>query len=106
MIVVQFIFAWLAIFGASWIIADSKISLPVRSWIAGYRPTVPPPVAYAVPRFRLWLLDLLECPACLSFWIGLVVAVVFLDLLWLAIPFALASCGISLVLFLEVKRLG
>lgn len=87
------ILTWAAIWGASWVIADSKISLPVRFWVA--------------ERTRLhWLLDLLECPACLSFWIGLAVAFLLLDLRWLAIPFALASCGISLVLFLIVQKKG
>lgn len=91
------ILAWLSIFGASWVVADSKISLPVRLWIAG---------STLNARFRGWLLDLLECPACLSFWIGLAVAIGILGLRWLAIPFAFASCGISLILFLAVQRLS
>ena len=52
----------LAVFGVAWIIADSKISLPVRKAIAT----------------RLGadslLLTLLECPPCLSFWLGIAAA--------------------------------
>lgn len=95
MIIFEFIFAWLAIFGASWIVADSKISLPVRLWVAGRAER---------PWARAFL-TFLECPACTSFWMGLAVAILFLDLRWLALPFAFAACGISLLLFLAARRL-
>lgn len=97
MIIAQFVFAWLAIWSLSWIIADSKISLPARLWLAQSEFNI---------HLRGWPLTLAECPACLSFWIGLAVALIFFHLEWLAIPFALVSCGISLVLFLEVQRLS
>ncbi len=84
-----------AIWGLSWIIADSKISLPIRLWIS-----------LRGPPWSTWVLSFLECPACTSFWLGLATAVIFLDLRWLAIPFALASCGTSLVLFILVRMKG
>jgi hypothetical protein len=49
----------MATFGLAWIIADSKISIPFRTWIA--RHTGEDSI----------VLMLLECPPCLSFWIGL-----------------------------------
>jgi hypothetical protein len=84
--------ALLAVWGASWILADSKISFPIRLRIMASR-----------FRYANALLTFLECPACTSFWLGLITAILFLDLRWLAIPFALASCGTSLVLYLFVR---
>lgn len=73
----------LAAFGLAFIISFSKISLPIREWIAPQIPerrgtfgdysASPAPFAAA----RTWLLALLECPACLGFWTG--VAAVLLD---------------------------
>lgn len=96
MIVVNYVFALLAIWGAAWVIADSKISLPVRLGIFN---------AKWIP-MRLRILDFLECPACTSFWMGLAVGVLFLRLGWFSIAFGLMACGVSLVLFLVVKRFG
>jgi hypothetical protein len=48
-----------AVFGVAWIIADSKISLPFRRFVA------------AQLGAESLLLSLLECPPCLSFWLGL-----------------------------------
>lgn len=91
----SYILAILAIWGLSWIVADSKISLPIRLGIS-----------LRGPPWSTWVLSFLECPACTSFWLGLATAVIFLDLRWLAIPFALASCGTSLVLFILVRMKG
>jgi hypothetical protein len=91
----SYVLAILAIWGLSWIIADSKISLPIRLWIS-----------LRGPPWGTRALSFLECPACTSFWFGLATAILFLDLRWLAIPFALASCGTSLVLFIIVRVKG
>jgi hypothetical protein len=87
--------AILAVWGLAWIIADSKISFPIRGWIS-----------LRGPPWSTLVLSFLECPACTSFWFGLATAILFLDLRWLAIPFALASCGTSLVLFIIVRVKG
>lgn len=47
----------LAAFGIAFVVGFAKISLGIREFIAA-RCT--------------WLISLLECPACLGFWIGLV----------------------------------
>ncbi len=96
MIVFTYLFALLAIFGLAWIIADSKISYLLRLKIA---------------QSRYWQLNtFLECPACTSFWIGLVTGawMVSGSPLWVivhSIAFGLASSGSSLLLFLAVRRL-
>jgi hypothetical protein len=96
MIVFQHLFALLSIFGASWIIADSRASYWIRSRIA---------------QSRYWQLNIfLECPACTSFWIGLVTGS------WMAngsslrviihsFAFGLAAAVTSLLLFLAAKWL-
>lgn len=44
-----------AVFGSAWVVGHSKISLPLRTWLA------------ARSKF---LIDLLECVGCLSFHVG------------------------------------
>jgi hypothetical protein len=46
-----------AAYGFAFIAGDSKISLPLRTWLDR-------------PGLRRWFLALLECPACLGFHIG------------------------------------
>ena len=55
----EFIVIALAVFGVAWIIADSKISLPARRLVAKHLGA------------ESLFLTLLECPPCLSFWLGL-----------------------------------
>lgn len=70
-----------AAFGLAYIVGHSKISLPVREWIA---------------RTKLaWFLELIECPACLGFWIGLV-ASFFLGTNWFV--WALFTSGSNFLL--------
>ena len=81
----------LVIFGLAWVIADSKISYPLREWV-GARSS--------------FLLDLLECPACLSFWLGAASALLSGWGFVRSITFGFAATGCSLVLFLLVKFLN
>ena len=73
----------LGIFGIAWVIADSKISLPLRKIVAAR---------------SIWAVTLLECPACLSFWFGLA-AGFGMRLGAEAILFAFACTATSLVLY-------
>ena len=74
------------VWGLAWVIADSKISLPFRRFIA------------ETTGEDGWPVRLLECPACLSFWLGLG-AGGFLHMgFWGAIALGLFACGISIVL--------
>lgn len=50
---------FLAAFGFAFIVGHSKISLAFREWLA------------ARGALGEWLASLLECPACLGFWIGI-----------------------------------
>lgn len=55
----------LAVFGATFCIGASKISLPFRTWLA------PDNEATGLRFFvRRWLIALVECPACTSFHLG------------------------------------
>lgn len=76
----------LGCFGLAWVIADSKISLPIRVWIMAKTGEGP-------------LLMLLECPPCLSFWIGLFTGIFLLHLGFISIPFAFVCVAISLLLW-------
>jgi hypothetical protein len=74
----------LAAFGFAFIIGFSKISLPFRQWLSNNIEQQDCPVGEACTRLELrpaqricrWLLALLECPACLGFWTGLLCTVV------------------------------
>lgn len=57
---VTWVLYFLAAFGFAFIVGHSKISLAFREWLA------------ARGGLFLWFAQLLECPACLGFWIGLV----------------------------------
>jgi hypothetical protein len=83
--------AALGVFGVSWIIADSKISLPARR------------LAAKTLGADSLLLTLLECPPCLSFWLGLGAA--FL-LHWasFAIVMAPLCTAVSLLLWSYVEK--
>lgn len=52
----ELIFYTIAAFGLAYILGHSSISLAPRTWLASK---------------SAWLTELLECPACLGFWIGL-----------------------------------
>ena len=81
----------LSVFGISWIIADSKISLPIRRAIA------------AKLGLESLFLALLECPPCLSFWLGLAAAYL---LHWMAFAVVLAPLctAVSLLLWSYVEK--
>lgn len=63
-----------ASFGAAFVLGYSKISLPLREFLAGAaQPYEGPNQSGRVLSFTArWLLSLLECPACVAFWLGLV----------------------------------
>jgi len=84
---------FLAVFGIAWIISDSKISLPVRVAIAKRLGT------------ESALVTFLECPACLSFWIGLGVGFgAFGSFGFAALLFAPACSAVSLLLWTWMNR--
>jgi hypothetical protein len=73
--------------GIAWVIADSKLSLPVRRQLAEIRGE------------NSLLVQLLECPACMSFWLGTASARFVANLpLFPAILFGFVACGLSFVL--------
>lgn len=92
-IIRMFVYCFAAL-GISYVLGFSKLSKPVRE-------------ALAKSPVTMILVLLLECPACLGFWIG-VAAVAFnldpLDLrptIWNAIYFGLFTSGINLFLALR-----
>lgn len=72
-------------FGFAYIVGFSKISLPMRLALET-EPTKAPPLAYYV---RATTLMLLECPACLGFWFGLIYG-------WLHRPEWVTPLGLAL----------
>lgn len=76
----------LAAFGLAYIAGHSKISITPRLILGGSK-TIEPPIPPLIPGFGPFVVDLIECPACLGFWEGLVYGWVmrgqFLDGLWL-----------------------
>jgi len=58
---IDLIFFTMACFGLMYVIGHSVISLSIRERIA----------RLPAPRWRFWFITLIECPACLGFWIGL-----------------------------------
>jgi hypothetical protein len=84
----HFIFALGVVWGAAWVIADSKLTLPFRNWVA------------STFGDESWAIQLLECPACLSFWLGAGAAAIAFPYMRFfgAIAFGLFACGASLVL--------
>ena len=54
-------------FGLAYIVGHSKISLPLRTLVGGTPSGAPPLFPGAA-----MLIEMLECPACFGFWIGLV----------------------------------
>ncbi len=81
----------LGVFGVAWIIADSKISLPIRRVVAA--------------RFgaESLFLALLECPPCLSFWLGLGAAFLF-HWAHFAVVLAPLCTAVSLLLWSYVEK--
>ena len=82
----------LAVFGVAWIIADSKISLPVRRRIAA---------AFGEDSF---FLTLLECPPCLSFWLGFGMGLVLGYPIFTTIVLAPICTATSLLFWSHVER--
>lgn len=98
------LFYFLAAFGFAFIVGHSKISLLMRELLAGIpeeqvfntalpeqgaltvrsivRPAIPP----LIPFFGPWLAALLECPACMGWWIGLSAGTFAPDFFWHAAP--------------------
>lgn len=82
-----------AVLGFAYVIGQSRISLPFRILLAGAEGNR----AFA---FRQWLVNLVECPSCASFWVGLLAGPFLLSLERpLANPFyvAFASVGATFV---------
>lgn len=73
----------LASFGFAFAVGYAKISLPLRAWLLQVRyqrlNRATGNYDWYESRFvpaRQWTLDLLQCPACLGFWIGVGAALV------------------------------
>lgn len=62
-----------AIFGLAYILGHSWLTLGVRRWLAGVPPNPREASPGIAPRGKvvLFFVNLIECPACLSFWLGL-----------------------------------
>jgi hypothetical protein len=77
--ILELLFFLAGAFGLAYIVGHSTISLPFRRWLGG-TPELPPtetsPGMPAVPGalgpVGDFLCEMLECPACFGFWIGLV----------------------------------
>ena len=80
----------LTVWGLAWIIADSKISFPVRVAIAE-----------TLGKDSIFL-TLLECPPCLSFWLGLGISVLS-GLKLFSIAMAFICTGFSLLCWTYVE---
>lgn len=93
---VALFFYTFAAFGLAWIIADSKASRPVRRLVAYFAEHEAASRATRV--IASLVLALLECVACLGFWIGLVVG-------WYLAP-ALGGTRIVLALSLACYTAG
>ena len=66
---ITLLFYTFAVFGLCWGIGGSKLTLPIRVSFAAWIETEE---AHGQPvRASAFLLDLIECPACLGFWFGL-----------------------------------
>ncbi len=80
------LFIWsIAAFGFCWVVADSKLSLGFRLWLAH-------------PRRGVWPITLVECVACTGFWVGLagqLTGIAPISTWWVA---ALYTCGANLLL--------
>jgi hypothetical protein len=81
----HFLFALGVVWGAAWVIADSKLSLPSRRWIA---------LRWGEENVGI---QLLECPACLSFWLGIGAGQIMHMGFFGAIAFGLFACGLSFI---------
>lgn len=87
---------FLAAFGLAYIVGHSAISMPLRLFIAG--PSEKPRVFFTT------LIELIECPACLGTWIGLIVGglepSLFLQSWWLmgALAGGCATAGVNFLL--------
>ena len=71
---IDLIFFTMACFGLMYVIGHSVISLSIRERIARLSASSPGGTVGMpsnLPRWRFWLITLIECPACLGFWIGL-----------------------------------
>ena len=82
-------------FAFSWVLADSKISYPLRTWLANKARGGPVTFSKVAASF---FLSLLECVACTSFhvgWIAQLAGVTPFHAWWMA---ALFTCGSSLLL--------
>jgi hypothetical protein len=69
LLVIAYVFAS---FGLAFALGYGKITLPLRSFLEKF--SEPPTYHWgrrAIAFGARWLLALLECPACLAFWLGL-----------------------------------
>ena len=73
------IFFSLAAFGAAWVVGYSKVSLPIRERLVT--------VKFGDYQIGDWAVQLLECPSCFGFWLGLIVGPFF-------VPFHPIACGL------------
>jgi predicted ABC-type sugar transport system permease subunit len=75
------VFYTLTMFGIAYVAGHSVISLPAREVIAVW---------------SQWLITMIECPACLGWWLGLVSGLIFAFTGWR--PFGPAALGIVVTL--------
>jgi hypothetical protein len=91
---------FLFVFGLAYVIGHARVSLPIREYLS---PT--PDVAPPLGGFGTWLVRLVECPACLSWHLGLWFGFFGWPLhattggrVGDALVLAFGSCGVSFIL--------
>ena len=82
----------LTVFGLAWIVGHSKLTQAPRETIAswgrmGMR-----------AGFAGFFLNLIECPACLSFWLGLITAGAYAFSFWASLAVGIFAAGCSFIL--------
>lgn len=99
----EFVLFAFAAFGLSYVLGHSTLSYPFRDSVYNFamRKTTQGLGGVALIRWiALWFIKLIECPACLSFWIGFAFAR-YDGASWInAFGFGLSLCGTSLTLAL------
>lgn len=95
------VFLLLGFFGASYIVGHSKISLTWRIILGGHVGSPEFQVLSLKPLIPVvgpWLVELLECPACFGFWIGLIFALMGRATFSLCLLTAFAVAGSNFIL--------
>lgn len=78
-------------FGFAWIVGHSTLTRGFREWLWGLQ-------TKGWPRLSPIAVELLECPGCLGFWVGLIGGALYFQSIGLALLCAFATTGVNAVL--------